>query len=158
MIQISFIKAHMNRNILYNSVAIFLSSEPFSETGYWLGVCHGWFHLQGLTRAVRNTFGARITEWKNSCPLWDSNPWPSAYNANTLPPSTKKHYSDSWSLHTPFYEKKWERWLHHRIVCLIAPCFLNMGYLFTFTLFYYTSLGLGSLMRVQYPQGAKCSL
>ena len=30
------------------------SCEPFSKTGYWLGVCYGWFHLHGLTRAARS--------------------------------------------------------------------------------------------------------
>ena len=29
------------------------SSEPFSKTGYWLGVCHCWFHLHGHIRAAR---------------------------------------------------------------------------------------------------------
>ena len=32
----------------------FFSSEPFSKTGYWLGICHGWFQLHGLTRASRS--------------------------------------------------------------------------------------------------------
>ena len=31
----------------------YFSSEPFYKTGYWLGVCHGWFHLQGLTWPVQ---------------------------------------------------------------------------------------------------------
>ena len=26
----------------------------FYRTGFLLGVCHGWFHLRGLTRSVRN--------------------------------------------------------------------------------------------------------
>ena len=30
------------------------SSEPLSIAGSWLGVCHGWFHLHGLTRAARS--------------------------------------------------------------------------------------------------------
>ena len=35
------------------------------KTMYWLGVCHGWFHLHGLTRAVRNVRQARVfTKWK----------------------------------------------------------------------------------------------
>ena len=32
----------------------YFSCEPISKTGYWLGVCHGWFHLHGLTRATRS--------------------------------------------------------------------------------------------------------
>ena len=38
--------------------------EPLSKTGYWLGVCHGWFHLQGLTRGVKNASRVRITKLK----------------------------------------------------------------------------------------------
>ena len=38
----------MKRYKLYKTIAIFFSSEPFSETGYLLGVCHGWFHCNGL--------------------------------------------------------------------------------------------------------------
>ena len=41
------------------------SIEPLSKTGYyWLGVCHGWFHLHCLTRAALNAKQARITKWK----------------------------------------------------------------------------------------------
>ena len=29
-------------------------SKPWSKTGYWLSVCHGWFHLHWLTRAGRS--------------------------------------------------------------------------------------------------------
>ena len=32
----------------------FFSCEPISKTGYWLGVCYGWFHLHRLTRAARS--------------------------------------------------------------------------------------------------------
>ena len=35
-----------------NSVKFKLA--PLSKTGYWLGVCHGWFHLHGLTRPARS--------------------------------------------------------------------------------------------------------
>ena len=38
--------------------------EPKSKTEYWFGVCHGWLHLQGLPRAVRNASRARITKSK----------------------------------------------------------------------------------------------
>ena len=38
--------------------------EPIYKIGNMLGVCHGWFHLQGLPRAVRNASRARITKWK----------------------------------------------------------------------------------------------
>ena len=30
------------------------SSEPFSKTGYKLGVCHGRFYLHGHTRTARS--------------------------------------------------------------------------------------------------------
>ena len=36
-----------------------------SKTGYWLGVCHGWFHLQGLTGGVKNASRVRITKLKS---------------------------------------------------------------------------------------------
>ena len=41
----------------------YFSIEPISKTGYWLGVFHGWFHLQGLPRTERNTVRARIMKW-----------------------------------------------------------------------------------------------
>ena len=55
-------KANMNSDILLHTAAIFFSIEPLSKTGYWLGVYHGCFHLQGLPKAVRNTNRARITK------------------------------------------------------------------------------------------------
>ena len=30
------------------------SSKALSKTGYWLGVCHGWFHLRGISWPVRS--------------------------------------------------------------------------------------------------------
>ena len=35
-----------------------------SKTEHWRAVCHGWFHAQGLPRAVRNASRARITKWE----------------------------------------------------------------------------------------------
>ena len=32
----------------------YFSIETWSKTGYWLGVCHGCYHLHGLTQAARN--------------------------------------------------------------------------------------------------------
>ena len=32
----------------------YFSIKAISKTGYWLGVCHGSFHWQGLPRADRN--------------------------------------------------------------------------------------------------------
>ena len=53
--------------VLLVSLDIF-SSEPFSTTGYKLGVCHGWFHLHGSTRYLSSA------DWqlhnKNSCTQW----------------------------------------------------------------------------------------
>ena len=54
----------MKSYILQQTAAIFFSIELISKTGYWLRVCHGWFYLQGLPRAVRNASRARITKWK----------------------------------------------------------------------------------------------
>ena len=51
---------------LLQTAAIFFLSK--------LGVFHGWFNLQGLTKAVRIASWARITKWKKSYPLWDSKP------------------------------------------------------------------------------------
>ena len=43
----------------------YFSIEPLSKTGYWLGVCHGWFHLQWLTEGVKNASWVRITKLKS---------------------------------------------------------------------------------------------
>ena len=43
----------------------YFSIEPLSKTGYWLGVCHGWFHLQGLTGGVKNASWVRISKFKS---------------------------------------------------------------------------------------------
>ena len=50
----SDVKADMKSYIPLETAAIFFSGEPFSKTRYYLAVCHGWFHLHGLTRPVRN--------------------------------------------------------------------------------------------------------
>ena len=44
---------HENLYTTGNGSHIF-SCEPISKTGYYLGVCHGWFHLHGQTRAARS--------------------------------------------------------------------------------------------------------
>ena len=36
------------------TAAIFFSSGTWFKTGYLISVCHGWFHLHGLTRHVRS--------------------------------------------------------------------------------------------------------
>ena len=53
------LNADMNSDILLRTAAIFSSI-----IGHWLSVCHCWFHLQVLTRAVRNASRARISKWK----------------------------------------------------------------------------------------------
>ena len=66
--------------------------ELLSETGYWLDVCHGWFHLHGRPQAARR--GSDIYKMKNSsCPQWDliSRPLDLEDNAVTIRP---------WGLHT----------------------------------------------------------
>ena len=66
--------------------------ELLSETGYWLDVCHGWFHLHGLPQAARS--GSEIYKMKNySCPQRDLNSRPLDLEANavTIRP---------WGLHT----------------------------------------------------------
>ena len=35
-----------------------------ANTGYWLGICNGWFHFYGLSRAAKNAKQANITKWK----------------------------------------------------------------------------------------------
>ena len=52
-----FLKADMESYIPLETAAISFS-EPISKTGYELGVCHGWYHLHGQTRA------ARIKNWE----------------------------------------------------------------------------------------------
>ena len=61
------------------------SSEPIHKTGCLLSVCQSWFHLQRLPRAVWKASTTRITKWKKSFPMRDSNAGPSAYGANALP-------------------------------------------------------------------------
>ena len=56
-------KADMKRYIQCETTTIFFF-EPNSKTGFWLGVCQGWFHLHGLARDSRNTKQARTTQWK----------------------------------------------------------------------------------------------
>ena len=74
------LKADMNSDILLQTAAIFSSNELLSETGYWLGVCHGWFHLHGLPPAARS--GSEIYKIKNSsCPQRDSNSRPLDFEA-----------------------------------------------------------------------------
>ena len=63
--RVSRLKANMNSYIQLRTAAIFFSIEPLSKTGYWLGVCHGWFHLQGLTGSVKNASWVRITKLKS---------------------------------------------------------------------------------------------
>ena len=58
------LKADMNSDILLQTAAIFFSNELLSETGYWLSVCHGWFHLHGLPQAARS--GSEVYKTKNS--------------------------------------------------------------------------------------------
>ena len=62
----SGVKANMNSEILLQTATIFFSIEPLSKTGYWVGVCHGGFHLHGLPRAARS--GSENYKMKNSCP------------------------------------------------------------------------------------------
>ena len=60
----------MNSYIQLQTAAIFFSIEPLSITGYWLGVCHGWFHLQRLTGGVKNASRVRITKLKRLTHCW----------------------------------------------------------------------------------------
>ena len=73
----------MNSDIWLQTAAIFFSDELWSETGYWLGVCHGWFHLHRLTQAARSR--SEIYKMKNSsCPQRDSNSRPLDWEAIAL--------------------------------------------------------------------------
>ena len=42
----------------------FFNIEDWSNTRYWLDLCHSWFHLHGVSLALRNLKEARITKWK----------------------------------------------------------------------------------------------
>ena len=72
-------KANMNSYIQLQTAAIFFSIEPLSKTGYWLGVCHGWFHLQGANWRCKERELSENNKIKKSCPQWDLNPGPPAY-------------------------------------------------------------------------------
>ena len=81
--RLAYFKANMNSDIQLQTAAIFFSDELLSETGYWLGVCHGWFHLHRLPLAARS--GSEICKMKNSsCPQRDSNSRPSDWEAIAL--------------------------------------------------------------------------
>ena len=76
-------KADMNSDKGLQTAAIFFSDELLSETWYWLGVCHGWFHLHRLPLAARS--GSEIYKMKNSSyPQRDSNSRPSDWEAIAL--------------------------------------------------------------------------
>ena len=79
------IKADMNSDIhvpLETAAIFFVSSEPLSKTGHWLGVCYGWFHLHGLTRHVRNA--NRDSQNDKYLPTMGFEPGPSAKEATSL--------------------------------------------------------------------------
>ena len=79
----SVLKADMNSDIRLQMAAIFFSDELLSATGYWLGVCHGWFHLHRLPLAARSR--SEIYKMKNSsCPQRDSNSRPLDWEAIAL--------------------------------------------------------------------------
>ena len=66
--------------------------ELLSETGYWLDVCRGWFHLHELPQAARS--GSEIYKMKNSsCPQRDLNSRPIDLEATTVT-------IRPWGLHT----------------------------------------------------------
>ena len=51
--------------VIYNvKLPPFLSVGPLSKPYNWIGVCHDWFHLNGLARAARNPKQAWNTKWK----------------------------------------------------------------------------------------------
>ena len=92
-------KADMNSDILLLTAAIpvFFSIELLSETGYWLGVCHGGFHLHGLPPDVRS--GSEIYKMKNSsCPQRDSNSRP--LNSDAIAFTDRSRRSDIHVLST----------------------------------------------------------
>ena len=72
----SVFEAKMNSDISLQTTALFFFSiELLSETGYWLGVCHIWFHLHGLPQAARS--GSENYKMKKfSCPQRDLNSRP----------------------------------------------------------------------------------
>ena len=85
----NFIKADMNSDIRLQTAAIFFSDELLSETGYWLCVCHGWFHLHRLPLAARSW--SEIYKMKNSsCPHRDSISRPSDWEAIALTARPRK--------------------------------------------------------------------
>ena len=47
-------KAKMNSDILLQTATTFFFYPTFISKVYWIGVCHGLFHLHGLPRAVRS--------------------------------------------------------------------------------------------------------
>ena len=57
-------KTNKNRCKQYKTPAIVFSIEPLSQTGYWLAVCHGQWHLHGLTRDARTGKQAELQKEK----------------------------------------------------------------------------------------------
>ena len=77
--------------IYYSDGSHIFSIEPssISKIGYWFGVCHGWFHLQGIPRAMKNASQAR------ELPIVGFEPGTSAYEANALPLSYEDWFLSS---------------------------------------------------------------
>ena len=82
------VKAKLIHYIPLKRSAIFF----LAKTGYWLGVCHGWFHLHGITRATRSD--NRELPNENSWPRWDSNSQPLNHKSSavTIRPSHLIYY------------------------------------------------------------------
>ena len=71
----------MNSDKPLETAAIFFSNEPLPKTVLTRSL--SWLiSLRALTRNVMNA--GRELKMTNSCPQWDSNPEPSAYEANGL--------------------------------------------------------------------------
>ena len=50
-----FEKLNLTWSVIYSTDGSHIfSTEPWSETGYWLGVWQCWFHLHGPTRVARS--------------------------------------------------------------------------------------------------------
>ena len=87
------VKAKVSVILPMETAAIFFSREPLSKTGYWLGVCHGWFHLHWHPRSIRSE--SENYKMKNSCPQRDSNSRPFDCEATTSVngrPRGPRHY------------------------------------------------------------------
>ena len=116
---------HINFKCILYDIVLPNKYLSLSETVHWLRVCHGCFHMHGLTRPVRNA--NRELQNKQFLPTLGFEPGSSAYEANAL--SVEVFYlclpmplPNAGAQHTPLYSD-----LHQSESICCINCFLVDG-------------------------------